>query len=1535
MKTKKSKKALSLMLAFLMAVSSLTVGFVAFGADSADALTNLDNAISAYETAMVNNTKASGLANAYKAYYQALQYRDAAKYGSQDLSKAQTFADNLNSAVTAMAASSPKFPSQTSTVDIGTNDVSNTVTNGMSGVVYYQGMNRAARMGTVYVEQGNSDTQEEVYAGNYVFLYDGSTPNTIPVMIIHGNNVSKKFSTTKYNRGLKGIYLGTANTNLSLVNSTWNTDNSAPNVFSLSGGNTTAVSAVRGTFNGFSQWKNNTVTWYGLSNVLKYTGTPTTYLTTIDTRFDFYNHDSKYTGGIAASGYITDGLETGSITTGKSSSTGNGYGYVLNLKAMQDAIDAGIEATRNYKDKTYASALALMEAVDAAAGADYSATDFATNTQTACSTVAGDMQSKASAVTTAVAGLTDNVTTTADSGYGQLREQINATKEIYGDGTNKVGWDETSWTKFTAAYTAAVTAMDNLNPDGNADKYTADAATLATNLKNNRPFKANMADDHVYAEEYADAVNRTQSYYTTSTWAALQTAIDETYPAVYPNGIANGTEITEANQSVMDGYAQTLATAIAGLRLDTTRLEELIVTAKAIDQTQILDANALVKAISQADQFVKDAENGIISGKNGEILYDEALQKLQAAIDYANTPYTMYTNGTVEDTYVRSNTAQEVSWNNGFNKSSVIAPSGKVVIKTQGAVLNNISIGETAFSMWSKAYNFDQSLFTTGINGISQKSVTVDSITYSLNWTGTSCNYDTVTFAGSVPSGSTIDPSDLNAILFSGTVCDAYGNAGNYPRVMLGHDSTNYATGTLTGDVLVNIPAASIAAGGAGYKDYTLSATFYAHEASKRREGAITYGEVNNDTFTYTPSFTLVDISTLCTLQNNAQKLIDNELNTDGLYYTIESMARLQEAMTGSKLITNSGAFNGYESAAAYVAAAKEAYSNLQAAISGMERQTYTITFISHDGTTTKSDYKTGDTVVVPTVTQTYEEVSSVDGKKYLYTFQGWDKEVVTIVNDNATYTAVYTSELCVADFSLLDAAVQTLLNSLSDNTYSSESLTALDAQLKALTYYNMDAQARAQVLSDVQDQVDAETDAVKAMSATTTTIDNSAGTEALAVANAVDPDAVVGKTEAIAAINAATGKVEVTVLTKKVVGLDQATYDSAIATALAYLTPAKYTVNAPADAVITDTSTGETIENGSLVEYGTNITVETADGSQVAWYMTYTSNVNNITYADKYLSTNNGVEMVVRGNTSFTTSVPSETTFKVTFVNGTTGKPYQYMYVEDSGEIELPAPPSTAHFTFSEYHDDAFDSDWYVTDMYQVIQDTVITANFTADDVTGYTISIQDELYDVSISSYHDLDGSTNETADGYTLVGVQYNDVVRISDINGYGIVGWLQYNSVTTEYTVLSTSSSCAFRACEDVVLYPCTNESELEMAINYDPVAKVGVSVVNQMHAVGDAPNGGLFIGQIVFPEETVKLVEYGILVGRNATEELTLENSASSSIGRCKATNRTIGNQFMITLTGGLSGYTITYCAYVVYEVDGTRYTLYSNTCTVA
>lgn len=136
--------------------------------------------------------------------------------------------------------------------------------------------------------------------------------------------------------------------------------------------------------------------------------------------------------------------------------------------------------------------------------------------------------------------------------------------------------------------------------------------------------------------------------------------------------------------------------------------------------------------------------------------------------------------------------------------------------------------------------------------------------------------------------------------------------------------------------------------------------------------------------------------------------------------------------------------------------------------------------------------------------------------------------------------------------------------------------------------------------------------------------------------------------------------------------------------------------------------------------EYGTEITVPSNDG-KVDWYYESTSPTSST--AKKYMTTDDAITFVVKGNTDLTTKKASNTqTYKVTYVNGINSIPYAVDYVPAGSSITVGTQygtanaytvPQVAYYEFTNYT--ANGNVVASGDTLPINANTVITANYNA----------------------------------------------------------------------------------------------------------------------------------------------------------------------------------------------------------------------------
>lgn len=323
-----------------------------------------------------------------------------------------------------------------------------------------------------------------------------------------------------------------------------------------------------------------------------------------------------------------------------------------------------------------------------------------------------------------------------------------------------------------------------------------------------------------------------------------------------------------------------------------------------------------------------------------------------------------------------------------------------------------------------------------------------------------------------------------------------------------------------------------------------------------------------------------------------------------------------------------------------------------------------------------------------------------------------------------------YNALIYVADFTPVDNAVKELAASVESNKYTAESIRSLQKALDGLTYYSKTKEERAALYTDLMDLNDD-----VSPSGNKLTISQGINKEALTtipnlknllVEAKVDPTALEGaKADAKAkkndpdaydqakideALNKLNAYEKVTLATESIYGAkytSQDALDADVQAALEGISLKIYTIN------INGAKYGE-------FEYGQEITVPSNDG-KVDWYYESTSPTSST--AKKYMTTDDAITFVVKGNTDLTTKKASDTqTYKVTYVNGINSIPYAVDYVPAGSSITVGTQygttnaytvPQVAYYDFTNYtaNGNVVASGEPLT----INANTVITANYNA----------------------------------------------------------------------------------------------------------------------------------------------------------------------------------------------------------------------------
>ena len=358
-----------------------------------------------------------------------------------------------------------------------------------------------------------------------------------------------------------------------------------------------------------------------------------------------------------------------------------------------------------------------------------------------------------------------------------------------------------------------------------------------------------------------------------------------------------------------------------------------------------------------------------------------------------------------------------------------------------------------------------------------------------------------------------------------------------------------------------------------------------------------------------------------------------------------------------------------------------------------------------------------------------------------------------------------YNALIYVADFTPVDNAVNELAASVASYKYTAESIKSLQTALDNLTYFSKTKEERALLYTDQMD-LNGEsnslgtkltiTQGINKEAMTTipalksllveATIDTSAldGAKAHARAKKNDPDAY-DQDKITEALNKLNAYDKVTLATENIYAAkytSQDALDADIQNALEGISLNIYTIN------VDGAPYGE-------FEYGEEITVPSNEG-KVDWYYESTSPTSST--AKKYMTTDDAITFVVKGNTNLTTKKASNTqTYKVTYVNGINSIPYAVDYVPAGSSITVGTQygttnaytvPQVAYYDFTNYT--ANGNIVKSGDTLTINANTVITANYNAPNPEAGE-------YQVTVLN---LSLMGNRHRNDPTITGLHYND-------------------------------------------------------------------------------------------------------------------------------------------------------------------------------
>ncbi len=1584
MKTRKGKRFLSALLAALMVITALPLSAIAatngLGAKS-DELDALDTAIAAYEKAM-DGTIYADMATAYDKYMTAKELRDIYVYGGDESRDLQTAADALTAATTEMQKSVLSTDvTYTTVTDSSGATVASDYANGL---LYYGGNLRFSNdvVGSWYYDDG-AKQWFKIIMNDYVFLYDGTTPLRAPVQfsfeyrneyLVNNNSNSKP-------RGITAVAVN--NTDLTLADWTVKKDQSGNIPFMTSDGTVVPTVAAASGSDSPIYWtrgsagRNNTKQNTG-SSFVTYSGTPSSPLTTIDTRFTIYDHDKDRAAIIAASECLA-GDNGGS----QENHNGHNYGYVINYAGVKEALATAKSTISNIKNycNDAADMRSLLVAVSNLASAnpsDSSKYDFASDTATAANNCATDINNARTALTAA-----QNALTADDDSYDQLRNVIDLTKATYAAGNDNGSYTADSWANFKSAYEAAYTAImaveSGYKPNGTVTSIATDLQTAYDALLKE------AQDTKVDTSALVDAITKANdleayaTYFSDESYTNLANVVADAKTKVWGSeenyGVpASALDKNDENTQIVADQTAAVQAAIPALRINHdlhitsgthyVSWNSILASYEALDGAKYVNFDDLVEAVSAAKIEMAALDNKDMTTPEQLLAdYTAILEKILAAYDALEFSFTELPNGTVatnaEHLIVGSPNSKSASGSmvNTSNISGSVAlgfsfPNNAVMIRTSHeATTFNLGDMMLFFGSWR---DYDHQLLFFNLND------TVSDPTGEL--------VGRAVAAGQTPSLKDTDIDEYvtkknikpgNAIKTTGTTAATWELKDLY-AVEVDNKTDAFAvdaSGNRINNKSTNV--LDIATSEASNSQGTQNVLFVHGKGGSDNYGGNTYAgaytmtvakdnaSTNLTTTTvptkkiYTVSANVGAVTRLSYQPMSAWTTLRHDVQSYSVTATVVDIAYLFDLINQCSALTDSNkytetswnkfadALRNAKGQMAYttmtadeiLTEAKTRYTTLLRAYNALELNTFTLTFNYKDASGADVSKTIKNVEYGANLKAQADTIDVTDYKQggYSYTFTGWDPEITDsmLVTGAVTYTAQYSSKMDNADFSALDAAV-TKLTTLADKTYAASDLEDVAALIEGLTYYNYDADQRAATMGDKQSEIDAETAKVNAYTITASTLDLSAAEAALAKAqDGKDSDAY-----DLTAITGFELYKTVTVNGKDIIGIaykDMNSLNAAIQALLESLQPMTYNVYLNGTLLGTY-NYGARIEVNGDGTVGTDDNIETETGSaKYAWYYSYNSVQVTQTTAPKYMTTAPSYGFVVKGNTYLTTEKADSdaANYVVTFVNGINGHVFDVVYT--TGSVTMPTAPACAFYTFSGYDNGAA-----AGSKITVTGDTTITAQYDVTNIATFEI----EAGDVSGTfEYNDYITTTDDAADVWVAYYEEGTTNQNGDTANGYRIVAY---------------GSTLTFRACENITIWGMTMDDVLDMCS--DPEFGTDVLIDCDSNYASSSTRDGIvkastkfsMIGSFALPENA-QAVEYGMLFTTAADKTLTLENaSTDSSIKRLKASKHTGENdnygQYVVSIKStSLSGsYDLTYRSYVTYTLNGKTYTVYAD-----
>ncbi len=1414
MKTKLSKRILSVFLAVLMMVTSVPMAAVTAFADNSGTVIT-DAYIEAAKKQMSNfkekletpNASYKKVTDAYNAYVGCQEALDAYIYGGASVSVLTQATDNLKTAIAGIeeytgdaAINAVNEKDRTDYSRVWAGDSSDLPLKNILWSETNYSAERGSANGTNTSGDAAPNVKTILYYPEVTMLYDGKNipQATIRVTATGDGNAKNK---TRY---VTAIELN--NTDGIILDNNWK---------GFDGGNFDVAWALNygtdsisytDTQNGAKvyqvydcdrwSWSSPTITPRNASNFIKFTGT----LANNELYRDITPSVSAAYG--SSGGFIKGG---GDIT---STVTGSQKIHVVNFKALIDAVAANGSKMKtidvsNYTQGGLSYYIKAMDDATAFNPLDWFTTS---NNYTGC---ASEISRLISVMENA------DTTKTNDPAYDNLRKAMDAKMGDYNKGVQPEDSTDASWNELKTAYEDAMAVMAGLTTTGYNDPAGAQAAAdrlAACNLE----FAVSKIDT-TELEAVIDALFSYESIFVPELRAEANAAAAAAQTAVwgsvdnYPN-TKDALSDTPENQEIYANALENVKTAVKALRFSPDKFTmtsqgrfslnsaiKLLDTVE--DPTDYNNFADLTLAVDQAKIYLSTLNDTELTD------YPTQMENHRAVIEAVVSAYydleytfTKIPDGTVarvggrtemtplttRDTY---NFQGQFSYTNSAviirtTRDAISVPWGRATVgvssdcTNSNSGLDSITINPTMPKMPNGGQGGHNRIVQTNNNSSTpialndqQKSDYSGCLTNgnfefkNIKYSGRSHN-NVAPQAFVASDGTKVSAADAENIILDEMLAKTDGTATNpaWGCVTVSPTSKETAWAYVSGDLVLNgpqfdKPTLSVATTPVK-RTYTLDTNFAMVGLFNTQNGFLNYSyyqwltsESSGEKIYATVE--VVDISTLVDL------VAECNLISEPAKYTEDSYSRFATALK------EAGSHIDYSSLTAdrITEICESRYTNLWSAYNGLKLKTYTVQFkyMTVDGTekTVTITPTHGDAVSSkPVYLNNFNKINLVDYVDGNYTMQpiGWSPafDIDAPITSDITYVAQYEAVLNVADFTAFNTAKNALVNALVDNKFTASSLKAAAAELAKLVYF--DEAAQADVMADKQADIDAETAVLEAQLAALKTVDYDksvadAVKEQIALAQKTDPDMY---DSSVTLDN----EEVVSICGKDVVGLvfeTQADLDKAIADAVNEMTPITYDIYLNGVKIGTGAYGEAVVINSDGVLYNNveDHDTDTLDGEGwAAWNYHYKANTSES--VDKYMFTAKAIGFIVRGD-AYVTSTPADapdSNYLVTIKDANSDK---VLLAEVSdGEYALPKAPARPYYNFVNYVVDGV--------AYNVGDVITLTANTTVEAVYA---AKEENTFDIIF-----YDGYANCTGGNVTdeVVGAKYDDVVTFTSENAY---------------------------------------------------------------------------------------------------------------------------------------------------------------------